>query len=92
MAVTSPREQSAVEAVLRRVLAPRARVYALLDAARCPDGPEQAKRAQLRHQSLLAGDLGQELREVAPYLVEFRAGSSFGELTQRAAGRSRTSG
>ncbi|MCH7813984.1 MAG: DUF4123 domain-containing protein [Planctomycetes bacterium] len=59
-----------------------------IDAARCPEGPEQAKRAQLRHQSLLAGPLGQELGEVAPYLIEFRAGSSFGEWWFEQWGRS----
>jgi len=79
MVVARDNERSVIEAVFRRVVAPRVRLYALIDAARGPDGPDQAKRAQLAQQSLLAGPLGQELGEVAPYLVEFRAGSSFGE-------------
>jgi hypothetical protein len=50
----------------------------VLDAAYAPDGPNQARQAGVRFQSLFAGELGGKLEQVAPYVVEFRAGSSFG--------------
>ena len=80
--------QSPREAVLRSVVAPRARLYALIDSARCPEGPKQAEDANMAYESLLAGPLGRELGDVAPYLVEFRARSSFGEWWFEQWGRS----
>lgn len=70
--------QSPGEAVFRWAVAPRAPLYALVDAARAPDGPRQAEKAAVPFESLLAGPLGAELGSVAPYLVEFRSRSSFG--------------
>ena len=65
------------EIVFRRAVAARAPLYAVIDAAREPDGPSQAEQAGLPFRSLLAGELGGRLRDVAPYLVEFRDRSQF---------------
>lgn len=80
--------QSAAAAAFRRVVTPRGRLYALIDAGRCPEGPERAEDAKMAHESLLAGSLGRELGDVAPYLVEFRDRSSFGEWWFEQWGRS----
>ena len=63
--------------VFERAVAPRAPLYALLDAARESDGPYQARAADVAHESLFTGELGDLLADVAPYLVEFRRDSSF---------------
>ena len=65
------------EAVFGRVVVPRAPLYVLLDAAREPFGPYEAEQAGLECQSLFAGDLGDKLAEVAPYISEFPARASF---------------
>ena len=78
MAVNRDPGQSVGEEVFRWAVTSRAPLYALLDAARASDGPRQAEQAGLPFQSLLAGELGAELSDVAPYLVEFRDRSSFG--------------
>lgn len=80
--------QSPREAVLKSVVTPQARLYALIDSGRCPEGPKRAEEANMAHQSLLAGSLGRELGDVAPYLAEFRVRSSFGDWWFEQWGRS----
>lgn len=69
--------ESRGEAVFRRAVGAQAAIYVVLDAARQPDGPEQFQHSDARSESLFAGELGGKLKEVAPYLVEFRARSAF---------------
>lgn len=72
----TPAAQSA-EVAFQRAVAAKAPFYALLDAARESRGPYEAQQANLECQSLLAGELGDLLADVAPYLIEFRQRSSF---------------
>jgi hypothetical protein len=67
------------EAVFRWAVAPQEPLYALLDAAREPGGPEQAEKSGVAFESLFAGQAGNDLAHVAPYVVEFRPRSSFGQ-------------
>jgi len=60
-----------------RAVAPRAPLYAILDAARESAGVYQARQAGLDCQSLYAGPLGDMLQEAAPYLIEFAPTSPF---------------
>ena len=69
--------QSQAEATFKRAVAPRGPLYALIDAARESSGPFEAEEAGVEYQSLYAGDLGEMLKNVAPYLAEFPVGSSF---------------
>ncbi len=73
---TSQTALPAMEA-FQRAVSPRVPLYALLDAAKESRGPYEAKQAGLEHQSLFTGDMGDMLKNVAPYLIEFRRGSSF---------------
>jgi|ERR1041385_4662742 hypothetical protein len=57
-------------------------LFSLLDSAREPGIPDLLKESSLRHESLYVGDVGQELEDVAPYLVELRRDSAL--LTQLA--------
>lgn len=66
-----------VASAFERAIAPRAPLYALLDAARESDGPYQAREAGVAHDSLFAGELGELLAAVAPYVIDFRRDSSF---------------
>ena len=77
MAAAMDTHQPTSETVFQRAVAARASLYAVIDAAREPDGPSQAEQAGLPFRSLLAGELGGRLRDVAPYLVEFRTRSQF---------------
>jgi hypothetical protein len=52
-------------------------LYAVLDAAREPEGPLAAHKAGLRVQSLYEGKLGDMLKSVAPHLIDFGVKSSF---------------
>ncbi len=70
-------ERSAAWTTFLRTAAPRAPVYALIDAARECDGPYQATQAGVACASLFAGDLGDKLKNVAPHLVEFKNRTSF---------------
>lgn len=72
----TPEAQAAKE-VFERSLAPGTRLYALLDAARESAGPYQAEQAGLECRSLFMGDLGERVKEVAPYIIEFPARSPF---------------
>jgi hypothetical protein len=67
----------AAESVFARTVAPRAPLYALLDKARESAGIYQASKAGLKYESLFAGEMGDQLSEVAPYLIEFPIRSSF---------------
>jgi hypothetical protein len=61
----------------QRAITPRAPLFALIDAARESDGPYQAREAGVAHESLFAGDLGEMLADVAPYVVDFHRDSAF---------------
>jgi len=65
------------EATFSRAAVPQAPVCALVDAAREPDGPFEARQAGLECRSLFAGELGDMLKEVAPFIIEFPARSPF---------------
>ena len=67
----------AAQSLFARIAAPRVPLYAVLDTARESAGPYQARQAGLKHESLFAGDLGDRLEEVAPYIMEFPAHSPF---------------
>ena len=67
------------EAVFRWAVAPQEPLYALVDAAREPGGPEQAEKSGVAFESLFAGQAGSDLAHVAPYIVEFRPRSTFGQ-------------
>jgi len=63
---------------LFRLAVPRtSRIFALLDAARAPLGPFQAEQAALELQSLFSGDLGERIKDVAPYVIDFPLEGSF---------------
>jgi len=66
-----------VESAFGRAVAPRAPLYALLDAARESAGTYQARQAGLRYESLFAGEMGDRLSEAAPYLIDFPVRSPF---------------
>jgi hypothetical protein len=63
--------------VFRRTVAPGGSIYVVLDAAREPGGPQQARQAGLECQSLYTGEMGDLLKGVAPYIIEFRVRSVF---------------
>ncbi|MGB2987270.1 MAG: DUF4123 domain-containing protein, partial [Phycisphaerae bacterium] len=65
------------EATFNRTIAPRAALYAMIDAARESSAPSQAEQAGVDCQSLFTGELGEMLEDVAPHLIEFRRGTSF---------------
>jgi hypothetical protein len=65
------------ESAFNRAVAPRAPLYTLLDAARESAGPYQAEQAGLECRSLFAGDLGDRIKEVSPYIIEFPVRSVF---------------
>lgn len=65
------------EAALKNALAKRGNTFAVLDASREPAGVHAAKVAGGLCKSLYEGSTGERLRQVAPYLVEFRTASSF---------------
>ncbi len=69
--------ESLAAAAFNRAIAPRAPLYALLDAARESSGVDQAQQAMLKCESLFAGDMGQMLKDVAPHLIEFPHRSAF---------------
>ena len=76
--ITKPLESlPAPAAAFAYAVAPRAPLFALVDAARECDGPYEARQAGVEHQSLFAGELGEMLGDVAPYVVDFRRDSSF---------------
>jgi hypothetical protein len=52
-------------------------VYAILDGARDPRVHPAVMGSGLAHQCLLAGNLGKELAEAAPYLVQLRRDAEF---------------
>lgn len=60
-----------------RSVAPGTRIYALLDAAREPAGPRFIAEAGLACESLFAGDMGDRLKGVAPYLIDLGFRSNF---------------
>lgn len=72
-----PSDSPPASRAFERAVRVRGTLYALVDAARDCDGPFEAAESGLRHQSLFAGDLGAALADVAPYLVEVRARTSF---------------
>ncbi len=51
--------------------------YAILDAARLPDGEDIIERCGLRHKCLFAGAAAQDFASVAPYLVELTQEAEF---------------
>lgn len=53
--------------------------YGLLDAARTPELPGEAVTAGMKIRSLYAGEMGEALSDVAPYLVELPLKSSYFE-------------
>lgn len=59
------------EELLRGAVPRQAQLYAVVDAARAPAGPYQAGQAELAHESLFAGEMGDRLKGVAPYVIEF---------------------
>ena len=59
------------EDLLRSAVPRQAQLYAVVDAARSPAGPYQAELAELAQESLFAGDMGERLKGVAPYVIEF---------------------
>ena len=63
--------------VLGRIVAPGAFLYAVLDGARDSRGRSEARRPGAECESLFAGELGEMLGGVAPYIVGLRAQSSF---------------
>lgn len=65
------------EAAFQRAVAPRAPLSALLDGARAPSGAFHAGHAGLECESLFTGEMGDMLKEVAPYLIEFPPRSPF---------------
>jgi len=74
-----PTEQpSAAEATFNRMVTPRARVHAIVDAAQNADAPVQARKLGLDSASLFAGALGRDLAQVAPHLVTTSGGAAFG--------------
>ena len=63
--------------VFNRSVTWRVPIYAIVDSARESRGPYEAKVAGLRCDSLFAGKMGEELKGVAPHVIEFGRGSSF---------------
>jgi len=51
--------------------------YVILDAAKFPDLPELLENSGLPHLCLFKGDTYDELKEVAPWIVQIEAGNSF---------------
>lgn len=78
MAATSKsRSRAAAEAVFDHTMAPQAPLYAVIDAARSPEGPHVAQEMGAECVSLFAGKMGEQLGGVAPHLIQFRARSPF---------------
>ncbi len=77
MTRTAAGPEQSIDSVLRKVLAPGASCCALVDAARESAGPYQAEQAGLECRSLFTGELGDRIKEVAPYIIEFPARSPF---------------
>ena len=65
------------EATFNRAVAPRAPLYALIDAGRESSGPYQAEQAGVVCESLFAGRMGEMLKHAAPHLIDFRRDTSF---------------
>lgn len=65
------------ESLFIRVIAPRAPLYALVDAARESRGPHEAAQAGVEYRSLFVGELGERLTSVAPHVVAFHRDASF---------------
>ncbi len=70
-------DRAAAEAVFDHTMAPQAPLYAVIDAARSPEGPHVAQEMGGQCVSLFAGKMGEELGSVAPHLIQFRAKSPF---------------
>lgn len=79
MAAAMDTDQLAGEMVFRRAVAGQASLYAVIDAARGPEAIAAIKEAGSSCRSLLQGEFGEKLGEVAPYITAFRADSSFGQ-------------
>ena len=67
--------RAAAETVFDHTMAPQAPLYAVIDAARSPEGPHVARDMGAQCVSLFAGKMGEELGGVAPHLIQFRAKS-----------------
>ena len=67
------------EELLRSAVPRQAQLYAVVDAARAPAGPYQAELADLSQESLFAGDMGDRLKGVAPYVIAFPLEGPFNE-------------
>ena len=81
-------EHMPAEAAFARVIGRGADVYAVIDAARDSGGPLHARQCGASCESLFAGPLQEQVDDVAPYLVELRAHSSFWEWWYRQWGNS----
>ncbi len=68
---------SPAEHTFYRSVAPRGSLYAIVDAARDPNGVYEARLSDVRTQSLFEGRLGERLENVAPHLVELRRNTAF---------------
>lgn len=70
-------DRRAAEAVFDHSFSPQSPLYAVIDAARAPEGPYLANKTGASCVSLFAGDIGDKLSHVAPHLISFRANSPF---------------
>jgi hypothetical protein len=80
--------ETAAETAFSSVVSAHAPLFAVLDAARDPNGRYEAEQAELECRSLFAGELGDMLEHVAPQLVTFRRSTSFADWWFQQWGRS----
>jgi len=75
----TPSRAARVREILARNAVSASAWYGLIDAARTPELPGEAVTAGMKIRSLYAGEMGQALSDVAPYLVALPLQSSFFE-------------
>ena len=75
----APSRATRVQEILARNGVSASAWYGLLDAARTPELPGEAVTAGMKIRSLYAGEMGEALSDVAPYLVELPLKSSYFE-------------
>ena len=75
----APSRATRVREILARNSVSAAAWYGLLDAARTPELPGEAVTAGMKIRSLYAGEMGEALSDVAPYLVELPLKSGYFE-------------
>src|SRR5262245_1214839 len=72
-----PSRAARVQEILARNAVSASAWYGLLDAARTPELPGEAVTAGIKVRSLYAGEMGEALSDVAPYLVALPIQSSY---------------